>query len=511
MNIRVIALATCVLLAGTAAHATKFGEVFDPAKFTLNEDAAGVVSGTYNGSPVGTVLILSGASASSKTLGTHIISDLCDTTTLSVLWDTAAGSNYRAYACDTKATNVLTGTADSLVVIKRDAGGSKQGVDPILVPTRITTMQVGAYNSLFGAGATAANTCTAVASVTPGLNQPNYLCGSTVLAYPDAGTSDVEPAIIENAVNGGTQLTAVGTVTQKSIFQQLIGVAVNLKLYRALQATQGLTQDDAEAHRPSLPSSFVTGAVTGKLSPGGKKGWEVVVSPTVDAAVGTRQINVCRRTNGSGTQAAANITFGGNPCSSSALSPKPSTGSSPAIAAVGTGTAVFEGGSTGAVEGCLTGADNLATTAYAIGHIGRDNDPFAGGDKKYRFVKLDGAQPEAHPDPTSGKCDGTRAFEGCNDAQTGKYSYVYESTMQWNNGTPGNAAKATLLNNLATKGFTSAQLTGNAAAVVAGVMALPTSYTGLYENLALGSADQVYGSRVTRGGVSSCSPLYLQK
>jgi hypothetical protein len=87
---------------------------------------------------------------------------------------------------------------------------------------------------------------------------------------------------------------------------------------------------------------------------------------------------------------------------------------------------------------------------------------------------------------------------------------VFESTMQWNNGTPGNAAKVTLLNNIATKGFSASALQGNSAAVVAGVMALPSSYSGAYENLALASANQVYGSRVSRG-TSSCSPLLLAK
>lgn len=501
--------ASAVALFATTAQATPFGETFTPAKFTLSESATGVVSGTYNGNPVGTVLVLSGASASSKTLGAHILSDLCDTN-VAVMWDSASGSNYRAYACDTKASNVLTGTADSLVVIKRDTGGSKQGVDPIQAPSRISFMRVGAYSTAFAGATSQTNNCVATGNA-PSLNSPSFICGTADAAlYPDAGLSDVEPAIVLSGVNGGSNLAAVGTVTSKAIFQQLIGVAVNTKLYRALQATQGLTQNDDPANRPSLPSAFITSAVTGKLSPGGKRGWQLVVSPTVDPAVATRQVNICRRTAGSGTQAAAQIQFGGQPCAGEAIAHKGSTGSSPAIAAIGTGTAVAEGSSTGAVEGCLGAADALATTAYAIGHVGRDNDPLSPADKGYRFVKIDGAQPEAHPDATSGRCDGTRAFAGCDDAQNGRYNYVYESTMQWNDTTPGNAAKATILNNLATKGFSAAQLAGNSAAIVAGVMALPTSYTGLYENLALGSANQVYGSRITRGG-KSCAPATLQK
>jgi hypothetical protein len=503
MKIRTLSLTAAAVVLACSAHATPFGETFNPAKLTIVTAADGSTSGTYNGNPVGQVLFLSGASASAKTVGTFVINDNCDATSLSVLWDSASGSNYRAYACDTKAGNIILNNAiDSLVVIKRDAGGSAQGVNPILSPAPISFMKVD-------------SSCVATGGV-PSLNVPNYTCAGTANYYPDAGLSDVEPGIILDAVNGGsTSLVPTGTTTIKSIFQQLIGVTVNTKLYRALQATQGLTQDDDPANRPSLSTDFVSSVVLGKTSSTstGKRGWGLVVSSTVDPTATTKQVNICRRAAGSGTQAAANIQFAGNPCSSGKQTPLTAQ-NTPAV--IGTSIAVVEGSSTGAVESCMGSIDALTQSgtdnkAYAIGHIGRDNDPFAGGgDKGYRFVKLDGAQPEAHPDPTTGQCNSTRNFPGCTDAQTGKYSYVYESTMQWNNTTPGNAAKVTALNNIATKGFLPAQLTGNNAAVIAGVMALPTSYSGAFESLALGSASQVYGSRITRGA-NSCSPVTFQK
>lgn len=509
MQFKLIAIAAAALLASTVSHATVFGEVFDPAKFTLNEAADGTTTGTYQNNPVDIVIVLSGASASAKTIGTHIISDNCAAGALSVMWDSATGSNYRAYACDLSATNPINGgAAGSLVVIKRDSGGSIQGVNPIYVPGRISMMQLGTVVSAFGGSTTTPNNCTSTGN-TASLNVPSYICPSTVQLFPDAGLSDVEPNIINDPINAGAGLSPVGTVTQRSVFQQMIGVATNLKLYRALQLSQGLTQDDAEANRPSLPSDFVSSLVLGKLSSSAtaKRGWNLVVSAAADSNATTKQINVCRRVAGSGTQAAANIYFAGNPCSLGKINPLTAQG---AIAVTGTVTAVVEGSSTGAVETCLGNVDALAggpdNAAYAIGHIGRDNDPFSPSDKKYRFVKVNGFHPEAHPDVTTGKCDTTRNFAGCNDGQSGKYDYIFESTMQWNSGTPGNAAKVTYLNNIATKGFTAAQLQGNNAAVIAGVMALPTSYTGAFENLVLGSANQVYGSRVSRGS-NSCSPL----
>jgi hypothetical protein len=492
MKLHNLALAAALVASAASVHAA----------------ADGTTSATYNGVAVDNLLLISGASASAKTIGAFVISDNCDTTTLSVMWDSATGGNYRAYACDLKSGNVIAaGASGSLVVVKRDAGGSGQGVIPVATPAKISFMNFAGCSPVFSSGTTLA---------IAGLNQPNYVCTGTSPYYPDAGTSDVEPAIIAATVNGGTGSVVVtgGTLTTTPIFQQVIGVAVNTKLYRALQATQGLTADDLEVNRPSLPSDFITSAVSSKLNGGGtKKGWGLVVSDTVDANVHAKQINICRRANGSGTQAAANIRFESNPCSSAAALAPTANGTALAVTGGGTSSSGTANGSTGAVETCLSTVNGLSDAngaAYAIGHIGRDNDPFAGGgDKNYRFVKLDGAQPEAHPDPTSGKCDGTRNFPGCDDAQNGRYNYVFESTMQWNSGTPGNAAKLSQLVAVS-KGFTGTQLQGNPAAVIAGVMALPTSYTGLFGALPAGDVGRTFGSRVTRNG-NSCTPLYVTK
>jgi hypothetical protein len=513
MKLHHLALAAALVAGAASVHAATFGVAPDATKLAIVEAADGSTSATYNGATVDNLLLISGASASAKTIGAFVISDNCDTSTLSVMWDSATGANYRGYACDLKAGNIIAaGATGSLVVVKRDAGGSAQGVTPIATPAKIAFMNF--------AG------CTAVAgSPVASLNQPTYTCTGTGSYYPDAGTSDVEPAIIAASVNGGSgALTVTGAMTTTAIFQQVIGVAVNTKLYRALQQTQGLdytsTAKDDPVNRPSLPSDFVASAVANKLTGGtataeSKKGWGLVVSDTVDASVHKKQINICRRANGSGTQAAAYLRFQENPCvGPAALAPVANT---TVLSVIGGGTSSngTAYSSTGLLEGCLGAVEALPDTgfgaAYAIGHIGRDNDPFAGGgDKGYRFVKLDGAQPEAHPDATTGKCDGTRAFAGCDDAQSGRYNYVYESTMQWNSGTPGNAAKLARLTNIATKGFTGTQLQGNPAAVIAGVMALPSSYTGLFGALPATDVGRIFGSRVTRNA-NSCTPLYVAK
>ena len=288
MKLHTIALAAALVAAAGAAQAAAFGGVPDLTKVAIVEAVDGTTSATYNGAAVDNLLLISGASASARTIGAFVIEDNCDKTTLSVAWDSSTGSNYRAYACDARAGNILgVGAATSLIVVKRDAGGSTQGVVPIATPAKIAFLNF--------------TSCTAVSgSPTAGLNQPNYTCTGTGTYYPDAGTSDVEPAIIALSANGGSGSLAVsGSLTTTPIFQQIIGVAVNTNLYRALQQTQGLTQDDKEANRPSLPSDFVTSAVSGKLTGGtttveSKKGWGLVVSDAVDASV-HRPARILRR------------------------------------------------------------------------------------------------------------------------------------------------------------------------------------------------------------------------
>lgn len=512
MNFRLTLVAAASFFATAAQAALLPAGVPNPANVVLSEDANGVVSATYSGAAIDRVLLISGASAPSRTVGAFVIQDNCDTATLSVIFNDVNGTAYRAYLCNMKANNIINGTGNaangapaSLLLIKRDAGGSGQGVQPIYAVQKIAFMNMTGCNAVAG-------------NPTPTLSTPNYLCTGTSNFHPDAGISDVEPAILASTVNAGTGTlpnVAGSTITIRPIFQQLFAVALNLKAYRALQQTQGLPQDDLPQSRPSVPATWVASAVSGQLNGGNsRRGWGLLISTAVDPEVHNKQINVCRRTSGSGTQAVSNAYFLNAACTNAAFPP---LGNGTPLAIVGSGTsALTTNGSAALVEQCLANADALVPVApstvqnaYAFAVLGRDTDPI-GSARPYRFAKLDGLQPEAHPDPTTGQCTGTKNFPGCDDAQQGRYNLVYETTMQWNSLTPGNAAKLSALNQIANAGFNAAALKQNTPAVIDAVMAPPSTYAGLYGNLPLGSDPQVYASRVTRNG-NSCSPLRIVK
>lgn len=481
---------------------------------------------------------VSGASALRLSFGAYI-QEICAPASFDVFFDDAGtvgdgiatsadGVNGRAYSC-TLAVPVGNYAAGSdVVVYKRDQSGSTAGVNPILSPAATSRIDVTA------AGCVRNVALPAAPAPATDIQVPSYLCTSVdATAVPDGGISDVEPALLQQPVNRQTgvgALTIPATVNFGSVVQGIFGVAVNKKLYARLQQAQGIANVDQPADQdtwtaadianiPSLSVEFVRAALTGGITgnPAANRGWNVVV-PAAPLVAG-KTVNVCRRVEGSGTQAAANAFFASNPCQSgynAALNPVGFAQLATAPAAAGTNgvlgvrsvatpavyTAVREDTGTGGVETCLGTTVETAVNpndatdneAYGIAVLGRENNPRAnGGDKGYRFVKLDGVAP-------------VRAA-----AKAGDYQFVYEATMQWNTANAGlNADKIAFLTNLRSNIGKSASLAKADADTRQGVMAPPATYAGAY--VALTNVDEVaFGSRAGRANNNSCTPVRLIK
>ncbi len=490
MQIRLIALAA--LMAAGSAHA------LSPA------DIAGYrAAGTLKEIKVG------GASAQRLFIASYAQS-ICNAGNFDVHHDangTKIGNDYRAYSCTLSTTVGAWAAGTPVVIYKTDKGGSANGVFPILdaaAPGTVPFLNVEDAS------------CVRTANPTPAVDilKPSYTCAnaSAVAATPHAGVSDVEPAIVVKPVNGGaTQSTAQLDV--KAVNLSLFGIAVTKTLYRALQEQQGIIGTGAAmvdvpadqstwdastfATIPSLPSSFVTQALAGKVQGGSTTvpGWNAVIGAAVDPAVASKQVNVCRREVGSGTQAAAQLHFLNNPIAAGTGAIAPAADNAVAIAQVGA-LAVKADSSTGnMVANCLTPAENAA--AYALGIVSRENNPRANnGNATWRFVKIDGAAP--HPSV----------------ARDGTYSYLYAATMQFNK---------TLVTTTSPEGKFIAAMRTNAGKPSSmnkfdldnqyGYLSLPSTYTGLYSNLADPVAIK-FGSRVERTSTptaNSATPLRLVK
>jgi hypothetical protein len=438
---------------------------------------------------------ITGASALRLALGGFIQADLAQPGTLDVFFNDATGANHRAYSFRLNTAIGSWAVGTPVLITKRDQGGSGEGVGPL-----ITASATQLHMKVDGA-------CTVAAGgVSPAtdIQKPGFLCSATVAGMADAGLSDVEPALLEAGINNGAA-RPTGNLDSEGFVQNIFGVAVNKKLYLALQKAQGLVDpavtvvDEDAAKQPSLPIPFVRGALTGQLLGNDatfKKGWNLLIPTSVDAAVMSKKINVCRRAAGSGTQAASNVYFANNPCGGGDVYLPTAAGGT--IAATGS-LAVNAGSSTGAVETCLgTTAQNAAGDAYALGVIGRENNPRAvingvQQDKGYRFVKLNNVAPE-------------RA-----NVINGTYEFVVESTMQWAK-TGANAPageKLDLLKLLRNNMGKASVLAGLDVDFQAGLAASPSTVVGAWADLS--PAVQAFTSHSGRKAAASCTPSRMYK
>ena len=440
---------------------------------------------------------LAGASALRLMVGAYIQADLADPATFDVYFDSATGSNHRAYAFKTKAAIGSWPVGTPVLITKRDAGGSAQGVTPLLNGGDASQAHMLVNTS-----------CTAAAGgVSPAtdIQKPGFICATTAPGLAHAGFSDVEPALLQALVNGGTNLDTSG-LDAAGFVQNIFAVAVNKKLYLALQKAQGLvdasatTIDESEAKQPSIPKTFIAGAVTGQMlgSSASKKGWNLLVPASVDSNINNKRVNVCRRTPGSGTQAASNLFFANAPCGGSANQYNPTAGTTGAVLAVTGSLTTKQNSSSGAVETCLADVEALADSTgggYAFGVLGRENNPLAnGGDKGYRYVKLSGAAP-------------TRAA-----LISGEYDFAVESSMQWAKSGAANAPSAdvlALLTKLRGEMGKAAILQGLDADLQNGLAALPSTATGAWADL--DATTKSYTSHTNRTSANSCSPVRMTK
>lgn len=397
---------------------------------------------------------------------------------------TTAGDAHRVYACTMKASSpILAGK--KVAFFKSDIGGSGQGVFPVYF---------GGAQGAVRPFLSLANCSTRVAGAAP-----NATCSGEQSQIPMAGISDVEPGLFKginvpgddpNYPQDGLSADQLGEMDVASVFELVAAVAVNKSLRDALQTKQGLTAgSEAEADRPSISLAEATSYFSGSLgSPAEGKGWQAIVSST-DTKRASR-VNVCRRVNGSGTQAMANAFIMQFPCNGSAPAPATFDYSDagltnlPTTAGPSGNLFVFEGSTTGNVTNCLTSAENNG--GYAVGHVSKENNE-AG--TLWRHVKLDGVAPNR------------------DNVKNGKYSYFYEPTMQWHTNFYATTLTQDQRDFLSQFRGTASQpdsLAKLSTATQQGVAALPDSYAGAFGT---GSANEIaFGSRVSRGG-NSCNPV----
>jgi ABC-type phosphate transport system substrate-binding protein len=363
-------------------------------------------------------ITLSGATAQDNNIGL-LFKDICVSGTLSEFRDGptgSAGSNHRAYFCQIDGSKVTGLSASNPKVLfhktstSNGVGGSGLGANPVLAKQAVQVMSINNGNCVAPAGSETYYRCRITQS------------GDVTNKVPDAGVTDVNPELFTlfNTPAGVAPVDARKTslLTVKSGGALVFGAPVNLELYKALQTAQAKTVDGGSeganaavvaANMPTLSKTQIADIMTGKYKTWAEFG-DANGMPNLDVPTGTdAKIHICRRTDGSGTQATINAKVLAAPCSAS--SPAPARFSNPV------GPVVLLNAGSGDVEKCLvdfndgtntSGQNSGLMKAWAIGVQSTERNK--NETLKYRFTKIDGKVPSinaAAATPASSRYDVT--------------------------------------------------------------------------------------------------------
>lgn len=323
-------------------------------------------------------------------------------------------SNNSLYICNPAASTGLT-AGTKLFVFKDGDGGSGMGVQPVANATNLTFIDVATLNT-----ASQCLTASPVASVSVSgdtLGLPAYTewsCAShtELNAVPDAGVSDVEPALLGATA---TELAALAITPTNAL---MFGTPVTLALRNALQTKQ-IADGDLPAActagneslecMPSLSKSTVTALYTGSITTWSSLG----LAPADD------NVYVARRVQTSGTQTSTRVFYLNDPCAAGMSlfvdsGATAATGDSTSLCATPGTQTTFNMNGSGDVVTCMA-AHNTAGR-FAVGVLSTEN--VGAG---HRFVKIDGAEPTVY------------------GAAKNRYQFVMEATAQRRTTLAGNA------------------------------------------------------------------------
>lgn len=410
--------------------------------FAAGNAAAVVITDTPN-----IDLYLSGATAPDTFLDS-LFTSVFEPGYLNYVDSKGSANAFRAYFGKLKSTaDIPAGLRGKTVrIVKRSAGGSVWGVNPVARAQGIRTLGLTTGDCTAGSGTAADPYRCAIVGVDPGLGSPT---GRE--RVPDFGVSDVNPNMFKQPFNvefGQGQLTTAE--------------AAALAVKPANTLSMGFVATNA------IPgSTYLSRASYGAMLSGNVQDWTQVDASLAPPA--GNQVVVCRRVQGSGTQSSYNWFFNNFPCTTQSIAGSGQTvparmSDSAGYQEAGSGTSadpyvinpvsgytVIENSGSGDVRSCLAAANNGGTYAFtdeagksykvnfgsggygAIGVLSADS---MGKESGWSFRNMDGAG-------TTKLVSGAPVVTGTGIAPTkanlieGKYDFAAELTMQYRNKTVG--------------------------------------------------------------------------
>ena len=322
----------------------------------------------------GRVLFISGASATQKGF-TGIINSMFTGTTVRFANTTASSKDFEAVA-GKLAAGAGAWSNQNVIIIDRVKGGSVWGVNSVARNEKIEALVVNSDCGSDGSGtASLPYTCATTGEVDT----------ATTGIAPDAGVSDVAPALFKGPIN------TEGETAAESLSEAELAELVASPIY-ALAFGVPVTKN--------LPMINLNKAAVSAIMAGSVGTWAQVDSSLATVANPTGgDIVVCRRVPGSGTQAVDNLYFGGFPCSDASYNVPADRYNSGAwddatrtftVTGASGGLVVVENSTSGDVVNCLDKAVTGGTFA------GKDRDGHAvavdfgaGGHKAIGVLSMD--------------------------------------------------------------------------------------------------------------------------
>lgn len=383
----------------------------------------------YNATPGDTLdVFVSGASAQDGALE-RLFRNSCDAGTLDIFRD---GSNQRVLFCRISNAGVpgFPVAGQKVAIHKTSVGGSGNGVQPVANQTALGFIDMNAVktNNLCTSG-TSVPSETVAGTTFAGYVEHTGCTAPLRNAVPDAGISDVEPALV------GASAAEISRLNVQSQNAVVFGVPVTEALRNALQEAQGLTVGaEDEANMPSLSKAQLA-----SIYNGGIVDWTQLVSgngtdlpSAASNPPSDSQVYLCRRVPTSGTQASFEVYMLGQRCTSGVVGMLPGNDGG----VVGAGT-VNEGSGTGNVKSCLSthdGANRWAVGLFSTENVAVSETPAVDDGNVWRFIKINGAAPSLL------------------NTANGKHDFFMEQSIQWRNAASGNALaglKLTLMQDIA--------------------------------------------------------------
>ena len=382
-------------------------------------------------------IFMSGASAQDGNIET-LFEQLCVPGTLDIYRDNSSASSpgkaHRAIFCNVDNTKVdgLSLTNPKVLFHKRSAGGSAQGVNPLLDDQPIDAMMINNGN------------CTRVGATREFLCSINN-AGDLAPVISTAGVSDVNPELFVrfNTPEGFSEVDPVKvfqTLDVSGAAALVFGIPVTTGLRDALQEVQinagrlaeNCIGDNTQRCMPNLSKHQVASIMSGQvlhwnqLTAADSTGALVPFTAALASVSPPDNIRVaiCRRVDGSGTQAQMNANFLHAPCTGVAL--PPAEVSNPLQ-----GPVIVKNEGSGDLDLCLDdfnngtnsgGGNQGEQTFWAVGLQSTEKNPDLAHD--YRFIKIDGYAPTLQ------------------NAAHGDYLDWAENTYQWKKQGQPNAPSA---------------------------------------------------------------------